>query len=121
MKDGAGHVIRKTDEDLLTVSDDGQGRGKTIVYMTGTEEKTADVFQIGISWRSLGKLRERMKRQTFDWEMADKSLAVNSRNGIIQLRFVALATGLSVSIVLSGQEVEALKKALFEGLESNLN
>lgn len=122
MKDDADHImIRKTDEETLSVDNDSHGKGKIIFYMTGTEEKTADAFQVGIAWKSLEKLKERIKRKIFDWELADKSFAVNSRNGVIQLRFVALATGLSVSIVLSEQEVATLKRALFEDWPQNFS
>lgn len=116
-EDNSSLFIRRNDEEILSIEDDSQGRGGMILYMTGTEERTADVFQVGISWKSLGKLRKRMERKEFDWEVADKSFGITSRNGTFELRFKALDTGMSVSLVLSQHEVEALKSCLFRGLE----
>ena len=67
-------VIRKADAELLTVSDVEQNRGKMVTYVTPTEPGMTDVFNVGISWKSLEQLRARMDRSVFDWAIKDRSL-----------------------------------------------
>jgi len=57
------YVIRQLAEFFLYIVDDH--RGKLICLIANAEEDVIDSFSVGISWKSIDKLRDRAKRKVF--------------------------------------------------------
>jgi hypothetical protein len=55
-------------------------QGKILIYSTNIG-KEGDIFQISMSWDSIDKLKERSKRNIFEWNIRDKSLFIKGKNG----------------------------------------
>jgi len=58
---------------------DTTSKGKLIVFITPSKEKTADTFKVGISNESLKKLRERSQRKIFEWTIKDSPLVIRGK------------------------------------------
>jgi hypothetical protein len=106
--------ILRTDMGILWVNEDKQGR--MLVFMADTDTDTEDVFQIGLSWTSLEKLKARSSRKVFEWEIKDKSLKVGGVNGKWKLTLRSLNIPLTVDILLSEEETRQLQVALWSPL-----
>ena len=106
------YLIRQNENgEALTVVPREQGR--MIVFLTRIEEGSADSFNVSLSWSSLDKLHERMKKEVFNWEINDRSLSVKGEDGKISLRFMSTpGAALITETVLSHTEAELFKEAM---------
>ena len=97
--------------EMLTVGPTNQG--KMIAFTTVIEEGAADTFNVSLSWSSLEKLQEKMKREDFSWGTPDRSLFVIGKEGKISLQFMNNAgLTLATEILLSDEQAELFKVAL---------
>jgi hypothetical protein len=104
--------IRQTSEDFLYVIDDE--KGKLIHFNTIADGSIMDAFGVGVSWKSLDKLKERSNRKVFNWELSDKSLIIDGNNDNWILSFKMQGPPFkTISVALSPKEVEKLRNALF--------
>jgi hypothetical protein len=112
-------VLRKTDDELLQVVPDKQGK---IVTLTTPAGEYVEVFSVSLSWKSIGKLEERLKRKVVDWKTKDGSLRIYGASDKPNLRFTSLqVNGLAVDIALTEEESSLLKRVLLQGDTSNEN
>ncbi len=103
-------TILDNDHEKLWVSTVDQG--KILIYSIIEEE--GDIFQISLSWDSINKLKERSKRNIFEWNVRDKSLLIKGKNETWSCIFSSLTESRSVNILLSNSETQLLKSALFD-------
>ena len=102
-------TILDNDHEKLWVSTVDQG--KVLIYSIIEEE--GDIYQISVSWDSIEKLKERSKRNIFEWNIRDKSLFIKGKNGTWSCTLSSLTENRSVNILLSISETDILKSVLF--------
>lgn len=104
-------IRRKENGEMLTVVKTDQG--KTIMFMTTIVEGSADAFNVPVSWKSLEKLEQKMKQDSFNWHVSDRSLLIEGNDDEISLRFMnAGGLTLATETILTHREAGLFKAAL---------
>jgi hypothetical protein len=104
-------IRQKEDGEMLTVVKTDQG--KMIVFMTMIVEGSVDSFNIPVPWKSLERLEGKMKLDTFNWQVSDRSLLIEGKDDAISLRFMnAGGSTMATETILTHKEAELFKAAL---------
>jgi hypothetical protein len=104
-------IRQKEDGEMLTVVKTDQG--KMIVFMTMIVEGSVDAFNIPVPWKALEKLEGKMKLDTFNWQVSDRSLLIEGKDDAISLRFMnAGGSTMATETILTHREAELFKSAL---------
>ncbi len=108
--------IRQTEEILIVLS--GAPEGKAICYtnVNGPVPGFMDTFQFNLSWDSINKLKQESSKESFEWDISDKSLHISGDAKSWTLQFPREnppSAPITVTVPLTAYETAQLKKALF--------